>query len=123
MFGDSDREVEKFDLTSLVYLEAVIKESMRILPIAPIMARNVDRNLKLSKDGFKIYTRNQKDVYQRRMWKDTLAILIKIRKCREVCVWYGVKELMLMKYNAWATILHVLGTRSSCTIQATPATF
>lgn len=60
MFGDSDREVEKFDLTSLVYLEAVIKESMRILPIAPIMARNVDRNLKLSKNGFKINTRNKK---------------------------------------------------------------
>ncbi|XP_026323157.1 uncharacterized protein LOC113232603 [Hyposmocoma kahamanoa] len=47
VFGDSDREVEKCDLTSLAYLEAVIKESMRILPIAPIMARNVDRNLKL----------------------------------------------------------------------------
>lgn len=54
VFGDTYREVEKFDLTSLVYLEAVIKESMRILPIAPIMARNVDRNLKLSKDDFYI---------------------------------------------------------------------
>lgn len=48
VFGGSDRDVEKHDLCKLVYLEAVIKESMRIIPIVPVIARQLDRNVKLS---------------------------------------------------------------------------
>ncbi|XP_028162207.1 cytochrome P450 4C1-like [Ostrinia furnacalis] len=47
VFGDSDRDVEKHDLSQLVYLEAVLKESMRLYPIVPVMARRLDRNLQL----------------------------------------------------------------------------
>ncbi|KAJ2940595.1 hypothetical protein O0L34_g6536 [Tuta absoluta] len=47
VFGDSDRDAEKHDLCKLVYLEAVIKESMRVIPIVPVVARKLDRNIKL----------------------------------------------------------------------------
>ncbi|GBP32510.1 Cytochrome P450 4V2 [Eumeta japonica] len=48
IFGDSDRDVTKEDLTHLVYLETSIKESMRIYPVAPVVFRQIDRELKLS---------------------------------------------------------------------------
>ncbi|KAI5645671.1 cytochrome p450 domain-containing protein [Phthorimaea operculella] len=47
VFGDSDRDAEKHDLCKLVYLEAVIKESMRVIPIVPVVARKLDRNITL----------------------------------------------------------------------------
>ncbi|XP_022123240.2 cytochrome P450 4C1-like [Pieris rapae] len=47
VFGDDDRDVTKHDLSQLIYLEAVIKESMRIYPIVPVTARVLDRDLKL----------------------------------------------------------------------------
>ncbi|KAL4708511.1 hypothetical protein ACJJTC_014119 [Scirpophaga incertulas] len=49
VFGDSDRDVEKADISRLVYLEAVLKESMRIYTIVPVVARRLDRNLQLKK--------------------------------------------------------------------------
>jgi hypothetical protein len=48
VFGDSDRDVEKQDLSQLVYLEAVLKESMRMYTIVPVVARRLDRNVQLS---------------------------------------------------------------------------
>ncbi|XP_069363036.1 cytochrome P450 4C1-like isoform X2 [Maniola hyperantus] len=55
VFGDEDRDVTKQDLSQLVYLEAVLKESMRIYPIAPYVIRHLNcdvklRNCTLSKD-------------------------------------------------------------------------
>ncbi|XP_028158646.1 cytochrome P450 4V2-like [Ostrinia furnacalis] len=47
VFGDSDRDVEKHDLSQLVYLEAVLKESMRMYTIVPVLARRLDRNVQL----------------------------------------------------------------------------
>ncbi|XP_063834567.1 cytochrome P450 4C1-like [Ostrinia nubilalis] len=47
VFGDSDRDVEKHDLSQLVYLEAVLKESLRLYPIAPVLARRLDKNVQL----------------------------------------------------------------------------
>ncbi|CAG9569438.1 unnamed protein product [Danaus chrysippus] len=47
IFGDEDRDVTKEDLTKLVYLDAVIKETMRFYPMVPAIARYVDKNVKL----------------------------------------------------------------------------
>ncbi|CAK1594479.1 unnamed protein product [Parnassius mnemosyne] len=47
VFGDDDRDVTKQDLSRLEYLEAVLKESMRIYPIVPVTARLLDKNVKL----------------------------------------------------------------------------
>ncbi|CAG4961559.1 unnamed protein product [Parnassius apollo] len=47
VFGDDDRDVTKQDLSRLVYLEAVLKESMRIYPIVPVTARRLHENVKL----------------------------------------------------------------------------
>ncbi|KAJ8715519.1 hypothetical protein PYW07_010001 [Mythimna separata] len=45
----TDRDVDKEDLRKLVYTEAVVKESLRLLPTVPIIGRYIDRDLKLSK--------------------------------------------------------------------------
>ncbi|XP_013185000.2 cytochrome P450 4C1 [Amyelois transitella] len=47
VFGNSDRDVEKHDLSKLVYLEAVLKESMRLYTIVPVVARRLNCNVKL----------------------------------------------------------------------------
>ncbi|CAG4961539.1 unnamed protein product [Parnassius apollo] len=47
VLGDDDRDVTKQDLSRLVYLEAVFKESLRIYPIVPVTARRLDKNVKL----------------------------------------------------------------------------
>ncbi|XP_064074814.1 cytochrome P450 4C1-like [Vanessa tameamea] len=47
VFGDDDRDVTKYDLSQLCYLEAVLKETMRIYPIVPVIARRLDRDVKL----------------------------------------------------------------------------
>ncbi|XP_045780390.1 cytochrome P450 4V2-like [Maniola jurtina] len=47
VFGDEDRDVTKQDLAQLVYLEAVLKETMRIYPIAPFITRYLDQDVKL----------------------------------------------------------------------------
>ncbi|CAK1577858.1 unnamed protein product [Parnassius mnemosyne] len=47
VFGEDDRDVTKQDLSRLVYLEAVLKESMRLYSIVPVTARRLDKNVKL----------------------------------------------------------------------------
>ncbi|XP_064074815.1 cytochrome P450 4C1-like [Vanessa tameamea] len=47
VFGDDDRDVTKHDLSQLCYLEAVLKETIRIYPIVPVIARHLDRDVKL----------------------------------------------------------------------------
>ncbi|CAH2059469.1 unnamed protein product, partial [Iphiclides podalirius] len=47
VFGDSNQDVEKDDLTRLHYLDAVLKESLRFYTMAPIVARYVAEDLKL----------------------------------------------------------------------------
>ncbi|CAK1577862.1 unnamed protein product [Parnassius mnemosyne] len=47
VFVQSDRDVEKQDLPRLTYLEAVIKESMRLYPLGPVLSRRLDKDLKL----------------------------------------------------------------------------
>ncbi|XP_068625402.1 cytochrome P450 4C1-like [Battus philenor] len=47
VFGKSDRDVTKIDLSRLVYLDAALKESIRLYPVAPYIARLLDRDIKL----------------------------------------------------------------------------
>ncbi|KAG7297371.1 hypothetical protein JYU34_019347 [Plutella xylostella] len=46
VFGDSTRDVTKDDFRRLEYLEAVLKEVMRLYPIAPIILRDIDQDVK-----------------------------------------------------------------------------
>ncbi|RZF47741.1 hypothetical protein LSTR_LSTR006005 [Laodelphax striatellus] len=48
IFGDSDRGVTMEDLNNLVYLEQVIKESLRRFPVGPIFLREVKEDIDLT---------------------------------------------------------------------------
>ncbi|XP_048486403.1 cytochrome P450 4C1 isoform X1 [Plutella xylostella] len=47
VFDCTDRDVTKYDLPRLVYLEAVIKEVMRLYPVASIIARDADKDVNI----------------------------------------------------------------------------
>ncbi|XP_013165751.1 PREDICTED: cytochrome P450 4V2-like [Papilio xuthus] len=47
VFENSDRDVDKDDLTKLIYLEAVLKESMRLYSIVPIVSRHLHQDVRL----------------------------------------------------------------------------
>ncbi|KAI8439465.1 hypothetical protein MSG28_013239 [Choristoneura fumiferana] len=44
IFGDSKRGANKEDIPQMFYLERVIKESMRLYTVVPIIARNIDKD-------------------------------------------------------------------------------
>lgn len=47
-YGNSMRDVEKLDLTHLPYLDCVIKEVLRMYPLAPVVLRCTQKDLKIS---------------------------------------------------------------------------
>ncbi|XP_022827266.1 cytochrome P450 4C1-like [Spodoptera litura] len=47
VLGDEDKDFSKDDLQRLVYLEAVLKESMRMYPSVPCVARSIEADVKL----------------------------------------------------------------------------
>jgi cytochrome P450 family 4 len=49
IFGNTDRDPTLDDLTRMDYLERVIKETMRLFPIAPIVLRQVQEDIKIRK--------------------------------------------------------------------------
>ncbi|XP_063537245.1 cytochrome P450 4c3-like [Cydia strobilella] len=51
IFGDSKRGATKEDIPQMMYLERVIKESMRLYTVVPIIARNVDKDVYLPGSG------------------------------------------------------------------------
>ena len=42
--GDSDRHLTNEDLNSLVYLECVIKETLRLFPAVPFLGRTISED-------------------------------------------------------------------------------
>lgn len=48
VLGDSDRPVTYEDIGSLKYLEACIKETLRLYPSVPLIARQVVEDIKIS---------------------------------------------------------------------------
>nr|BBG43598.1 cytochrome P450 [Ascotis selenaria] len=51
IFGDSKRGATKEDLLQMHFLERVIKESMRLYTVVPIIARNIEKDIYLPKCG------------------------------------------------------------------------
>ncbi|XP_037967630.2 cytochrome P450 4C1 [Plutella xylostella] len=47
VFGNSDRDVTKADMPKLVYTEAVLKESLRVIPIVQVLIRYAQKDVKL----------------------------------------------------------------------------
>lgn len=53
VIGDSNN-IDAKDVTRLKYLERVLKESMRLFPIAPFMGRRIRGDIQLSKHWKKL---------------------------------------------------------------------
>ena len=49
IFGDSNRRPTPRDLQEMKYLEMVLKETLRLYPIGPILMRRLDDDVKISK--------------------------------------------------------------------------
>jgi cytochrome P450 family 4 len=51
VFGQSRRDISCEDLPRLVYLERVVKETLRLFPVAACLGRLLDKDIVTSKSG------------------------------------------------------------------------
>lgn len=48
VFGDGDQTITTEDTTKLVYLEQVLKETLRLFPVLPVVFRELQDDIKIS---------------------------------------------------------------------------
>ncbi|KAG7297322.1 hypothetical protein JYU34_019293 [Plutella xylostella] len=71
VFSDAEEEVTKAHLSKLVYMEAVIKETLRLHPVIPLMGRVVDKDVKFEKftlPAGSVVTLNTWGLHRHRGW-------------------------------------------------------
>lgn len=49
IFGDSKEAITKEDLDKMVFLQRVIKETIRLFPFSPVVGRKLSNDIQLSK--------------------------------------------------------------------------
>lgn len=54
VFYDGDEEIDKDNITKLKYFDMVIRETLRLFPIAPVIGRKLSSDLVLD-GGFKYF--------------------------------------------------------------------
>lgn len=54
IFQTESDEVDETAISKMIYLDLVIKESLRLIPLALVLAREVERDIKLSENNLSI---------------------------------------------------------------------
>lgn len=55
VFHNDDDEVDSEKIRNLKYLDLVVKETLRLFPVAPVIGRSVSSDLKLDGNDWNVY--------------------------------------------------------------------